>query len=107
MSLSPGAAHLTLNRVRTTPLTYCRGPGISIYFAPDFTWGFLFSRRRHGDVVIPAKAGIQTFSISICNFAIYILTFNFLNLVFLSNSLISNSLIHYLLSSLNTRPNHS
>ena len=28
--------------------------------ALGFTQGFLFSRRRHGDVVIPAKAGIQS-----------------------------------------------
>jgi len=30
-----------------------------LYLAPQFIAGFLFSRRRHDDVVIPAKAGIQ------------------------------------------------
>jgi len=38
--------------------------------APSFTGGFMFSRRRHDDVVIPAKAGIHSFIFSLarpCN----------------------------------------
>jgi len=55
----------------------------SRYLAPSFTGGFPFSRRRHGDVFIPAKTGIQTVSPRQCRGFIYFLDYPALQGIYL------------------------